>query len=287
MSQTGFVTCSAGDLFFECRGESPRDALICVHGGPGFTSYYLEPLFDLSDSRMVVCYDQAGCGRSRQTCPRRKLFTVPGFVEELEALRVHLSLERMCLLGHSYGGVIVGEYALRYPERVTGIVFACASIDIPRWIDDAQRLVSGMPLMQRMILREGLRAGNYNSPQFQAALKGYYQKHVYGGAENFECIVRADAESDAETYRMVWGDNEPAVTGLAREYNLSPRLPLLEMPTLFVCGRYDEATPEAHQYFASLVPNGGCHIFEHSAHHPQLTEKDEFLRVVRAFVDAR
>jgi proline iminopeptidase len=141
-----------------------------------------------------------------------------------------------------------------------------------------------MPLMQRMILREGLRTGAASAPEFQNALSHYYRKHVYGFSEKHECILRSEAEADAQTYNTVWGPHELAVTGTARQYNLSPRLHELQCPTLFVCGRSDEATPEAHEFFASCVSGSRCHIFERSAHHPQITERDDFVSVIRDFL---
>jgi proline iminopeptidase len=53
---------------------------------------------------------------------------------------------------------------------------------------------------------------------------------------------------------------------------------------MFMCGRFDEATPEAHWYFASLVPGSPLHIFEGGAHHPFATERDESLRVLSEFL---
>lgn len=95
----------AGELFFEQSGDGAGTPLVCVHGGPGFTGYYLEPLFELSSDQPVICYDQAGSGRSRERCPDRRLHTVDAFVDELEALRVARGLEKMHLLGHSFGGL--------------------------------------------------------------------------------------------------------------------------------------------------------------------------------------
>jgi proline-specific peptidase len=283
MAETGFVSSVAGDLFYQKRGSGPEIPLVVIHGGPGFTSYALEPLFDLSGHFPVVCYDQAGCGRSRERCPERKDFSIAGFVAELEALREHLGAPKIKLLGHSFGGLIAGEYALRYPERVEAIVFACVSIDIPRWMADAERLISRLPMMTKMILKEGLRSGAYSSQAFLDAYSIYIKRHIYGFDEKPECIIRSEAESDHKTYQIMWGANEILVTGVVRDYNLCNRLPLLKCPTLFVCGRNDEATPEAHEHFASLVNRSELHIFEASAHHPQLTERDAYLEAVSMF----
>jgi proline iminopeptidase len=284
MEDTGFVRSVAGELFYMRRGAQGGVPLVCIHGGPGFTGYCLEPLFELSSERPIICYDQAGCGRSRERCRERQDFSIAGFVAELEALREHLQIPRMHLLGHSFGGLIAGEYALKYPERVESIVFACVSIDIPRWMEDAQRLISGLPMMPRMILREALRSGALNSPAVTDAYRLYATRHIYGCDEPPQSIRQSEAESDSKTYQIMWGATECVVTGVVRDYSMCERLAQLTPRALFVCGRFDEATPEAHEHFASLTPGARCHIFEKSAHHPQLTEQHEFVEVVGAFL---
>jgi proline iminopeptidase len=283
MAESGYIQTAAGEVFFERYGSGAKTPLVCVHGGPGFTSYYLEPLSALSGQLPIVLYDQAGCGRSRRG-GARQLFSIEGFVDELETLRQNLGVDQMHLLGHSFGGLIIGEYALRYPERVGRLIFACVSIDIPRWLEDGQRLLGQLSLMHKMVLREGARTGSTSSPQYLTALQAYYKKHIYGCDEVPESIRRAEAQADAQTYQTVWGANELVVNGLVRNYSLSPRLPELAAPTLFMCGRFDEATPESHEYFSSLVPHSRLHVFEQSAHHPFATEPEESLRVVGDFL---
>ena len=285
MAESGYIQTAAGEIFFERHGSGTKTPLVCVHGGPGFTSYYLEPLAALNTQRPIILYDQAGCGRSRRG-GSRKLFSIEGFIDELETLRQNLGVDQMHLLGHSFGGLIIGEYALRYPERVRGLIFACVSIDIPRWIEDGQRLLGQLNLMQRMVLREGARTGATSSPAYLAALQAYYKKHIYGSDEIPTSIRQAEAEADAQTYHTVWGADELVVNGAVRDYSLSPRLPDLSAPTLFMCGRFDEATPEAHEYFSSLVPGSKLHVFERSAHHPFATEPEESLRVVGDFLSS-
>jgi proline iminopeptidase len=279
----GYVNSPEGELFYRARGLPARSALVCVHGGPGFTSYTMEPLLGLSDIVPVVRYDQAGCGRARRA-GSRKVMSLEGFVEELEALRVALGLETMHLLGHSFGGVIIGEYALRDPARVESLIFSSVSIDIPRWVADGERLLGQLPLRERMILREGIRTGAWNSPAFVAALDLYYAKHVNGTTTISESLARSIEESDDQVYRTVWGPNELVVNGSIRNYSLVPRLQELRCPTLFMCGRFDEATPEAHAFFAEQVPGSRVHVFEHSAHNTFCNEEHEVVRVVGEFL---
>jgi proline iminopeptidase len=285
---SGSFSSSAGDSWYEICGEvsSQSIPLVLIHGGPGFTSYYLEPLRKVADTGPVVFLDQAGCGRARIR-GARKLFTVESFVDEIEALRRILGVSQLHLFGHSFGGLIAGEYALKYPESVKSIIFACVSIDIPRWRDDAERLRSTLPLMTRIILREGDRTQIFDSPQYIGALGEYYQRFVYRFDElekKPDVIAVSEREADSATYLRVWGPNELVINGEVKDYSLTPRLPQIVAPTLFLCGRYDEATPEAHEYFASLVVGAKCTIFERSAHHPQLTETVEFLATVTEFL---
>jgi len=273
----------AGELFFERRGPQDAIPLVCVHGGPGFTSFYLEPLYHLATELCIVCYDQAGCGRAKRSGARRG-FSLGSFVDELEQLRVALGVDAMHLLGHSFGAAVIGEYALRYPARVQSAIFASASIDIPRWVADGERLVANLPLMHRMVLREGQRTGQIYSAEYQEALSYYYGKHVFGCAALPAILERSIAEADRETYTVTWGPNELIVSGLVSGYSLVPRLSEICCPTLFVTGRHDEATPEAHEFFAAQVQGARCVIFESSAHFPHITEQEAFLRVVRDFV---
>ncbi len=281
--KSGYIDSPAGELFYEMSGSGAGAPLVCIHGGPGFCSYYLAPLHVLSDLVPVVLYDQAGSGRARRGGPRR-LFSIEGFVQELEALRCTLGAEALHLFGHSFGGVVAGEYALRYPERVKSIIFGSVSIDIPRWIADSQRLLAQLSLMDRMILREGERTGTTNSPEYARALGVYYRRFVYGFDEKPEIIAQSERESDMQTYTTVWGANELLVNGASKNYSLTPRLPEIACPTLFVCGRYDEATPEAHEFFASQCPRSAVRIFENSAHHPHITEEAFFIATVREFL---
>ncbi len=280
--KSGYVDSPAGELFYEISGSGDGAPLVCIHGGPGFCSYYLAPLHALADLLPVVLYDQAGCGRARRGGPR-KLFSVEGFVLELEALRCALGVETLHLFGHSFGGVVAGEYALRYPERVKSIIFGSVSIDIPRWISDSQRLLAQLSLMDRMILREGERTGITNSPEYARALAAYYRRFVYGFDEKPETITQSERESDTQTYATVWGANELLANGACKSYSLTPRLAEITCPTLFVCGRYDEATPEAHEFFASQCPRSALRIFENSAHHPHITDEEAFLARLREF----
>jgi proline iminopeptidase len=108
-------------LYYRVEGEG-RDTVVVLHGGPSLGHAYLAPdLVPLTRGRGVVHYDQRGIGRSTPLTDPERL-SIERHVEDLEALRTHLGLERLALLGHSWGGMLAARYAAAHPQRVARIL---------------------------------------------------------------------------------------------------------------------------------------------------------------------
>ena len=106
-AEEGYIDVPGGKVWYRAVGDNaeanPSTPLLCLHGGPGFTHYYLEPLEALADRRRVIFYDQLGCGRSDRPGDL-SLWNVDRFVEELAQVRSALNLDRLHLFGSSWGG---------------------------------------------------------------------------------------------------------------------------------------------------------------------------------------
>ena len=113
----GYLEVPGGRVWYRSVGTaSGRAPVLCLHGGPGFTHYYLEPLEALADRRQVIFYDQLGCGNSDRP-DDSSLWTVDRFVEELTQVRAALGLEKLHLFGSSWGGMLAMQYILdRKPD---------------------------------------------------------------------------------------------------------------------------------------------------------------------------
>jgi pimeloyl-ACP methyl ester carboxylesterase len=126
----GYVNVTGGKVWYEIVGSGDAIPLIVLHGGPGFTHDYLEPLGALCKERPVVFYDQLGAGKSDR--PHDKsLWTVDHFVKELAQLRTALGLKRVHILGHSSGTVLLTDYALTQPQGVVSVIFSAPSTRAP------------------------------------------------------------------------------------------------------------------------------------------------------------
>ena len=104
----GFVAVPGGRVWYKVVGSGSGTPLLLLHGGPGATSHYLEPLSALGDERPVIFYDQLGCGRSDRPSDTN-LWRVERFVEELKMVRQTLGLRRLHILGHSWGAMLAAE----------------------------------------------------------------------------------------------------------------------------------------------------------------------------------
>ena len=120
-----------GRTWYRVSGNGGRTPLLCLHGGPGSTHHYFAPLERLAGERRVVVYDQLGCGRSPADGDVE--WSLALFLEELDALRAHLGLDRVHLLGTSWGGMLALEYAFTQPEGLASLVLNSTPTSAPRW----------------------------------------------------------------------------------------------------------------------------------------------------------
>jgi proline-specific peptidase len=130
------VEVTSGRIWAEVAGDGPGTPLLLIHGGPGIPSDYLDSLRDLADERPVIFYDQLGCGRSER--PKgTKHYRADRFLEEVAQLRAALGLERVHVLGQSWGGMLATMYALTVPPGLASLVLASPLLDAQRWSQTA------------------------------------------------------------------------------------------------------------------------------------------------------
>jgi proline iminopeptidase len=283
MRRDGFVPVEGGRVWYEIVGSGDAIPLLTLHGGPGYPHYYLEPLEELSADRPVIFYDQLGCGKSdRPTDPN--LWRTERFVRELGQVRAALGLTEMHLLGQSWGSMLATDYVLTGVEGVRSLVLASPPLSIPRWIDDMKRLRSELPAEVQAVYDSHEAAGFTACLEYQAAMLHFYRRHVCRLDPWPDSLERAVAEVGGPVYSAMWGPSEFFVTGNLLDYDRTSRLGEITIPTLFTCGRFDEATPESTTFFHGLMPGSELAIFEKSAHCAHIEEQPAYLQRVREFL---
>jgi proline-specific peptidase len=268
-------------------GSGPAP-LLCLHGGPGSTHHYFAPLERLAaEGRAVVLYDQLGCGRSDR--PDGIEWSLQVFLDELAALREQLGLERIHLLGTSWGGMLALEHALSLSGEdgfggLKSLVLSSTLASAAEWEVEVKRLRDELPADVRAVLDEHEHAGTYDSPEYEAAEAVLNARHFYRRGANPPEIERMLPERGRESYRAMWGPNEWTLTGALRGWDVRPRLVELDLPALVLRGRYDLSTASITATLVRGLPQAREVVFEHSSHTPVLEETDRYLQVVGAFL---
>jgi proline iminopeptidase len=279
-----FISVPGGRVWCSKTGdEAPGTALLCLHGGPGAPSDYLDGLRSLSLERAVILYDQLGCGRSERATSD-EAYRPERFVEEVHAVREALELKRVHLLGHSWGGSLAVMYALAHPEGIQSLVLASPLINTERWIEDCNQLKAGLPDDIREVIEAHERRGFTGCFEYAAATLEWWRRHVCRLRPFPEEVERMLKGFGQECYEQMWGPSEFSCTGSLKELKLSSRLAELRVPTLFTCGRFDEATPESTRQFAELIPGSRLQLFERSSHMAHLEERELYLEHLRGFL---
>jgi proline iminopeptidase len=280
----GHISVPGGRVWFRVMGHGGGTPLLVLHGGPGMPHDYLEPLGSLSDARSVVFYDQLGCGGSDR--PRDpSLWRTDRFVEELSVVRRVLGLDRVHLFGHSWGSMLAVEHCLAGALGVESLILASPALSIPRWVHDASRYRRELPAEIEETLTRHERAGTTDSSEYQAAVLVFDRRHVCRLDPWPAALQRALLNTGEEVYETMWGASEFFITGNLKDYDRSPRLHEITAPTLFTCGRYDEATPTTVAMYQQRVKGSEVAVFQHSSHMAHLEEKNAYLRVVRSFLN--
>ncbi|HET7039772.1 MAG TPA: proline iminopeptidase-family hydrolase [Gemmatimonadales bacterium] len=277
-----------GEIWYRVVGGGATTPVVLLHGGPGISSVYLRSLEALADERIVVRYDQLGAGKSDRVTDTA-LFTIPGFVAELETLRRHLALERIHLYGHSWGATLAVEYYRAHPQHVASLTLASEALDAPAFYANMRRLFLMMPdsLSRAVRLKEaGL---PHDSAAYQAAMMELYRR--YGTRKpvlaEMDTLARSmnQAISDYMTGTSVFAPN-----GTLRQYDATPFLEQVKVPALFTVGEYDFVGPGNVRRHAGLTPGARLVVIPGAGHLTQWDNPAANLDAVRSFlrtVDAR
>ncbi|MFN8590406.1 MAG: proline iminopeptidase-family hydrolase [Thermomicrobiales bacterium] len=270
------------------EGEEPgKLPLLLLHGGPGAAYDYLESLEAMADTgRRVIFYDQLGCARSSIPEAKPEMWTVELYIDEINTLRDALGLDRIHLLGQSWGGMLAMEYALTQPPGLESMTVASSPASMVQWVEEANRLREELPPdVQQTLLRHEA-AGTTDSPEYEEAMMAFYRRHVCRVDPMPEYVQRtfASIAKNPEVYYTMNGPSEFHVVGTLKEWNIIPRLGEIRVPTLVTSGRFDEATPLIAETVRSGIPGAEGVIFEESSHMPHAEEPERYMRVLDEFL---
>ena len=283
----GYVDVVGGQIWYRLNGRQhigKKPALIAINGGPGGSHRGNMVLVELASDRPVVLYDQLDTGHSTRT-GEPQYWTIDRFISEIDALRKALALNDVIVIGHSWGGTLAAEYGVRNPAGLKAAVLSSPMLSTRQWIEDTSRLIDELPTDSRETIRKHLASGNLAAPEFRAAEQVFTARHVCRPPRCPSGSYGVDGPPfNVDVYRYMWGPTEFHASGTLRHYDLSPRLREIRVPTLIVCGEFDEARPESCARFAGMISGARAVVIQDASHSTYLEQKESYLGAIRRFL---
>ena len=254
--------------------------MLLLHGGPGVTHEYFECFEDFLPQQGIqfFYYDQLGSAYSDQP-DDVSLWTIDRFREEVEQVRAGLGLENFYLLGHSWGGMLGIEYALKYQKHLKGFVLSSMTASVPSYMEYAARLRAALPAATIAVLDKYEKKGEYHAPEYEEAMfKTVYARHICRLDPWPDPVDRAFKHMNEKVYNTMQGPNEFVITGNFKDWDRWKELPQTRVPTLVISGRYDEMNPEDMRREGKLLQNSRVVLCEKGSHLAMWDDQEAYFR---------
>jgi len=272
-------------------GNNPRIKVLLLNGGPGATHEYFECFesFMPQEGIEFIYYDQLGCGNSDN--PKdTSMWDLPRFVEEVEQVRVALNLgkDNFYLLGHSWGGILAMQYALKYQDHLKGLIISNMMSSCPDYGKYANEVLAKQ--MDPKVL-DSVRAieakGDFSNPRYMELLMpNFYMKHVLRKPLDQwpEPVSRSFAKMNQSLYVSMQGPSEFGISGKLVNWDVKAQLPQIKTPTLTIGGQFDTMDPEHMKWMSTQVQNGRYVYCENGSHMSLYDDQKNFFPGLISFI---
>ncbi|MCR4561935.1 MAG: proline iminopeptidase-family hydrolase [Bacilli bacterium] len=285
----GYIPFKGYKTYYRIIGSEYKSApLVFLHGGPGST-HNAQEIFDKyvgTLKRPLIMYDQLGCGKSIIEGSHKELWVADTWVEELENLRNHLHLDKICLLGHSWGGMLAIIYLCdHHPEGVERVILSSTLSSSRLWESEAMRLIKELPIKDQVAINEAIEANDFSSKSFKLAMKHYYLRHVSPPKKDLPaCCKRKKPKS--EVYETAWGPCEFKPLGTLLDYDYTSKLHQISVPILLISGTDDESTPLQNKImFDEITSEKKWVLLQNARHMTYVDKQDEYISALMDFLN--
>jgi L-proline amide hydrolase len=291
MPQEGRMTFQDGETWYRITGTPGLPPLVILHGGPGATHDYCDSFKHLAETgRLVIHYDQFGCGRSTHHPDwGADRWTVQLFLDELDALLAHLGIsDSYHLLGQSWGGMLAAEHAVRRPAGLKSLIIANSPASMRTWVTEANTLRAALPPEVEATLLHHETNNTTSDPAYGAAVQVFYERHLCRTVPFPDDLVRSlkALETDPTVYMTMNGPSEFHVIGTLKDWTIEDRLPRITAPTLVYRGEFDEATAECVRPYVERIPGAQSMVFAGCSHTPHIEATDQVMAAISGFLAA-
>ena len=270
-------------------GNNPKMKVLLLNGGPGGTHECFEGFesFFPKEGIEFIYYDQLACGNSDN--PKdTSLYELSRYVEEVEQVRsaLHLDSTNFYLLGHSWGGILAMQYALKYQHNLRGLVISDMMASCPEYGKFANEVLANQ--MEPAVLdtiRMIEKRGDFQNPKYMGLLMpNYYHKHICRLAEWPEPLTRMFSKLNNELYVTMQGPSEFGISGKLTNWDVSKELKNIHVPTLVIGATFDTMDPKYMEWMSKQMPHGEFLLCANGSHCCMFDDQQTYMNGLIKFI---
>lgn len=272
-------------------GNNPTMKLLLLNGGPGATHEYFECFenFMPAEGIEIIYYDQLGCGNS-QDPKDSSLFDLARYVDEVEQVRKSLNLNKdnFYLLGHSWGGILAMEYALKYQKNLKGVIISnmmSDAIEYGKYADEVLAKQLDPKVLDTVRSLEAKK--DYANPKYMELLyKHFYTQHILRMplSEWPEPVNRSFAKMNQALYVTMQGPSEFGISGKLTTWSVKNQLKQIAVPCLVIGAEHDTMDPEHMKWMAGAVENGTYLYCPKGGHMSMYDDQENYFKGLIQFI---
>ena len=284
--EEGFLEVEGGKIWYEVVGSGTKTPILVLHGGPGYPSYYLNPLKALATERSIIFFDQLGCGRS-DSLTDTTLMTIDAYVAQTRKLLEHLKIEKVIIYGHSWETTLGTEYYKKYPNTIEAMILGSPCIDSDMWQSDTDKLVAQLPDAIRIPIENHVKKFIPDTTALKNATDYFYHEFYTRKLPVSKDIKSADSSwytKNGRVYNYMFGVEEYSIDGTLKGYDGKEILKKIKVPVLYITGEYDTATPSTVKKYQEITPNSRIEIIKNAGHQTLNDNEEMDLKIIESFL---
>lgn len=266
-------------LFVKSVGEG--EPVIVIHGGPLLDHSYLLPYFQfMAEDHQLILYDQRLSGRSSAEVDTADI-RMEMFVKDIEALRNHFGLEKVHVIGHSWGGLLAMEYAVAYPKKLRSLVLISPMPPNAELWEKEQEAANSLPpadsIKREKIIASGMLESNPARAVKEMLLLSFKQEfHDTAIIDSLDFFIPPDYLQRSRLFKQL--------LPYLQDYDLTDQLRGLEVPTLAIYGSDEAAKDISGPVMKAVFPSAELIIVPRSGHFSFIENPKYFDQIVKSFI---
>jgi len=270
------------DLYYKAMGEG--EPIVILHGGPGLNHTYLLPqMAKLADDFKLIFFDQRACGASSGDVDPSSM-TLENFVKDVEGIRSAFNLNKMNLIGHSWGGLLALFYAIQYPDNLKSLILmnpAAATSEFWKTLVakiNSKRTPTDSLALAQLSASEGFKNMKPDALQkyFKISYRAFFYNQSLGDSLNLKV--------NEKTAMNIFSVNSLLHKNTLSNYDIHDKLSIINCPSLIIHGDSDPIQLEYIKRINESIRNSHFVLLEKCGHFPYIESKEKLFNVIKDFL---